>query len=86
MNFVNSQVLLFYVLANMESLIIGSAKCYYFMGLMAVESMRQLLTALHLLAEFIMPGRRELVHGCRASLASTPANPREVRRDDNKTK
>lgn len=68
------------LLANMESLIIGSAKCYYFMGLMAVESMRQLLTASHLLAGFIVPGSRDLVHGCRASLASTPANPGEVRR------
>lgn len=74
------------LLANMESLIIGSAKCYYFMGLMAVESMRQLLTASHLLAGFIVPGSRDFVHGCRASLASTPANAREVRRDHKQNK
>lgn len=70
------------LLANMESLIIGSAKCYYFMGLTAVESMRQSLTASHLLAGFIVPGSRDLEHECRASLASTPANPGEVRRDN----
>lgn len=56
------------------------------MGLMAVESMRQLLTASHLLAGFIVPGSRDFVHGCRASLASTPANAREVRRDNKQNK